>query len=73
MEPQLMNVLKICRGMLGLQVSGVLNHVRTVQSPFYPTFFALQNSYVPNPNEFRYANTPNNIRWYTTYPTDIRP
>ena len=34
---------------------------------------SLNVSYVPNPNELRYAHTPNNIRCYTTHPTDIRP
>ena len=27
-----------------------------------------QYSYVPNPNELRYAHTPNNIRCYTAHP-----
>ena len=34
---------------------------------------SIQFSYVPNPNELRYAHTPKNIRCYTTRKNDIRP
>ena len=29
--------------------------------------------YLPDLSELRYAHTPNDARYYTTHPTDIRP